>query len=309
MNTKLLLEYSMIAVFVLSLVTLGLMWWRRAFRDYYFVAAFLIAMAMSRAIAVPLLFFRKYLGFSKVFAYKIYLDSSWAFFVIEYVIVLLIIYTVFSVAMQPFEGLHRAGKLVFRWVSCVSVILSFGIAMGPHLGSGFQVYFTSAIQQAMGILALCLLLFVTFSTRYLGLTYRSRLFGISLGFGVWATSALIESALYTSTQVKVYSPVYLWGALGSFATISIWAFYFAMPEPERKLILLPTTSPFFFWNRISEALGDDPGHVVVGGFKPEMLAPGELQVLTAASRTAKAKVNNESSTAPSPALQSIAAQH
>ena len=49
------------------------------------------------------------------------------------------------------------------------------------------------------------------------------------------------------------------------------------------MILLPTTSPFFFWNRISEILGDAPGQVAVAGFTPEMLAPAEIEMLTSAT--------------------------
>jgi hypothetical protein len=53
------------------------------------------------------------------------------------------------------------------------------------------------------------------------------------------------------------------------------------------MILLPTTSPFFLWNRISEALGDEPGFVAVAGFKPDMLAPAELVAFTAGSKFAR----------------------
>ena len=60
-----------------------------------------------------------------------------------------------------------------------------------------------------------------------------------------------------------------------------------LPEPERKMILLPTTSPFFTWNRISEALGDEPGYVAVAGFKPQMLAAAELKVLSSAAAKAE----------------------
>ena len=42
------------------------------------------------------------------------------------------------------------------------------------------------------------------------------------------------------------------------------------------MITLPTTSPFFFWNRIAEALGDAPGEVAVAGITPDMFAPAEL---------------------------------
>ncbi len=53
------------------------------------------------------------------------------------------------------------------------------------------------------------------------------------------------------------------------------------------MVLLPTTSPYFLWNAISEALGDEPGFVAIAGFTPDMLAPAELTVLTAASKWAK----------------------
>ena len=49
------------------------------------------------------------------------------------------------------------------------------------------------------------------------------------------------------------------------------------------MILLPTTSPFFFRNRISEILGDAPGQVAVAGFSPDMLAPAEIEMLTSAT--------------------------
>jgi hypothetical protein len=84
-----------------------------------------------------------------------------------------------------------------------------------------------------------------------------------------------------------------------------------MPEPVRQMVLLPTTSPYFLWNSISEALGDSPGNVVIAGFKPDMLAPAELAVLSGASVAANrryqieaAKEEAEKSAQPAFAMQS-----
>ena len=81
---------------------------------------------------------------------------------------------------------------------------------------------------------------------------------------------------------SLYSPIYLVSTLGSLISVCVWGAYFLLPEPEQKMILLPTTSPFFTWNRISEALGDEPGYVAIAGFKPQMLAAAELKVLSSA---------------------------
>ena len=295
MNTKLLLEYAMFVEVFLAIGILILMMRKRLLRGFGFLAAFLALDSFENGISIPLLFFRQHLGISKILCYDIYFYSHWVLFFIEYGLLLLVIYSVFQRAMKPLEGLHRAGKIVFRWIGGVSLALSVGMALGPHVaGPFYMATLAGQMQQSVSILILCLLLFVCFTTRYLGLTYRSHIFGVSLGLGVFAVVSLIESAwLSNAAGQTVYSPVYLFSALGGCVALLTWGTYFAMPEPERKMILLPTTSPFFLWNRISEALGDEPGFVAIAGFKPEMLAPAELTVFTAASKRVRERADEE----------------
>jgi hypothetical protein len=288
-TTKLLMEYSLFACLFIEVGILALMARKHLFRDFGFLAAFLAANSVENMISIPILFFRKYLGVSKILAYDIYFYSHMVLFFVESALLLLVIYGVFRQAMKPLEGLHQAGKIVFRWVGGVSVALSFALALGPHsAGSNFWATISGQMQQGINVLMLCLLLFVCFCTRYLGLTYRSHIFGVSLGLGIFATVSLVESAwIANAIGETVYSPVFIFASLGACVGMLVWGGYFAMPEPARKMILLPTTSPFFLWNRISQALGDAPGFVAVAGFKPDMLAPAELAAFTAGSRRAR----------------------
>jgi hypothetical protein len=289
MTTKLLMEYSIFADLFITVGVLVVMARKRMLREFSFLAAFLAVNCIEDGISIPILFFRKYLGISKITAYDFYFYSHWVIFFAEYALLLLVIYSVFRKAMEPLVGLHRAGKIVFRWVGAVSIALSVALALGPHTaGSFYMATLAGQIQQGISVLILCLLLFVCFSTRYLGLTYRSHIFGVSLGLGIFAATSLIESAwMANGVGQTVYSPVYLFSALGGGIALLTWGGYFAMPEPARKMILLPTTSPFFLWNRISEALGDAPGFVAIAGFKPDMLAPAELMAFTAGSKRAR----------------------
>jgi hypothetical protein len=289
MSTKLLLEYSIFAELFITIGILVVMAQKRLLREFSFLAAFLVAYCIEDSSSILLLFFRKSLGISSFRAYEIYFYSHWVIFFVESALLLLVIYSVFRQAMKPLEGLHRAGKIVFRWVGGVALALSVALALGPHATGSYTIAtLISQIQQGISVLMLCLLLFVCFSTRYLGLTYRSHIFGVSLGLGVYAAVSLIESAWTAGgTGQTVYSPVYVASALGSCVALLTWGGYFAMPEPERKMILLPTTSPFFLWNRISEALGDAPGFVAIAGFKPDMMAPAELTAFTAGSKRAR----------------------
>ena len=298
MNTKLLLECANFLALLMCATILLLMWRRRALRDFALLAAFLSVEALHLGVNIAILFFRKRLGIPGAEAYSILFVSYWIYFVAESVILISIIYSVFRLAMRPLVGLHRIGKVVFRWVAGVSLLLSLAFAIGPHLflsGNSATAQYLSLsgqLQQGISVLTLCLLLFVCFSAKPLGLTFRSHIFGVSLGLGVFATSQLVEAAWLATTQAQsLYSPVYLFGTVGGCLAYGVWAAYFAVPEPKRGMVLLPTTSPYFLWNRISEVLGDNPGQVAVAGFKPEMLHPTELMVLTAQSKAAKEKLD------------------
>jgi hypothetical protein len=220
--------------------------------------------------------------------------------------------------MRPLQGLQQIGKVIFRWVAAVAIAVSLAIAIAPYLSASSVTgttataeiaSITGQIQQGTNVLSLCLLLFVCFAIRPLGLTFRSRIFGVTLGLGFIAVSSLVQTAWFSVTGAQtIYSSIYLVGIAGSLAAFCTWGAYMALPEPRRELVLLPTTSPFFTWNRISEALGDEPGFVAVAGFKPDMLASAELKVLSSGINKSKVErlPSPSSEHAPHPALHSIA---
>ena len=146
------------------------------------------------------------------------------------------------------------------------------------------------LQQTSSILILCLLLFVCFAIRPMGLSFRSRIFGVSLGMGIMAVSTLVTSAWISHTS-RIDSMVNVALGITGCLTLLLWSGYFAFPEEKRRIILLPTTSPFLRWNQISEVLGDSPGYVAIAGIPPDVFAPAELEVMRRAS--AKMPDNNE----------------
>ncbi len=281
-----LVKWVSIAELFLLTGVLLLMWKRRVLRDFPMLAAFLSCRAISGAIAIPVLFFRPEIGMSKPMAYNIYLYSYWPSCVCQAVLMVLLVYGIYSLALAPFAPLRKLGTIIFRWIAAISVAVSLGVALGPHMLSGSQfVNLVGQMQQTASVLTLCLLLFVCFALKPLGLTYGSRAFGASMGLGILAATQLIQSAWFpTTSMMSVYSIVNFYSGLGACTAVLVWASYFALPEPERAMVLLPTTSPYFFWNKISEALGDSPGFVAVSGFTPESMAPGELAAMIEASQ-------------------------
>jgi hypothetical protein len=268
----------------------------KAVRQFVYLFGLLCVRLGCSFICLPLLTFVGH-GIERHLAYQMYFYVYWISYALEAILSLLVIYSIFKLAMAPLKGLQTLGMLVFRWVAAISVAVAIGVAVTPHLtGIKFMVAMITQLQQTSSILTLCLLLFVCFAIRPMGLSLGSRIFGVSLGLGVLATVNLVNSA-WLARYANMYSVFSVVNGLAVFLTLLTWSAYFAFPEPKRRIIVLPTTSPFLRWNQISLALGDDPGYVAVGGIPPELFAPAELEVM----RRASAKMT--------PALETQSALH
>jgi len=239
-------------------------------------------------------------------AYVVYFDVYWVSYVMESILSLIIVYSIFRLAMAPLKGLQALGMLVFRWAGGISVAVALGGAIGPHKDVGeLLMAVISQFQRTQSILTLCLLLFVCFAIRPMGLSYSSRIFGVSLGLGIMATNDLVQSA-WLAFNPSMSTSYQLINGIVAGVIFATWATYFALPEPRRRMIVLPTTSPFLRWNQISQALGDNPGFVAVGGIPPELFAPAELEVMRRASvKMVEPSVLQEIATFPPPPPQHL----
>jgi len=278
------------AELVFCLIALAALVYRKQLSNYRYLAALLSVHALTGVILMPLL-----LMISKRLemhvSSHVYYHTYWYVFslgnAIEAALGFAIIYSMFRMAMAPLKGVQSLGMLIFRWAISISLAVSFGSALLPHniTGIKFLVSLAVEMQRTQSIMTLCLLLFVCFAIHPLGLSYRSRIFGVSLGLSIKATAYLVISAWTSTYGTKhLYSANNIAGGIVTCLIFVLWTAYFIVPEPKRRIITLPTTSPFLRWNQISQVLGDEPGFVAIGGVPPELFAPAELEIMHRASR-------------------------
>jgi hypothetical protein len=294
---------SLLEIFLCTAGLLGIVH-RNQWRDYWTLGTWLATRAASGLILLGIVYVVHLPShpISKKAAYDhFYFPVYWTSFGLESILGLIVVYSIFRLAMAPLKGLQTLGTLVFKWAAGISVAVALSSAFGPGTTSAltYIVQALSQLQRTQGILTLCLLLFVCFAIRPMGLSYRSRIFGISLGLGILATNDLVQSA-WLAFNPKMQSSYNLVNAVVSCTVLATWTAYFAIPEPKRRLIVLPTTSPFLRWNQISQALGDDPGFVAVGGVPPDLFAPAELEVMRRASLKMVPALPKPATTAPLP---------
>jgi hypothetical protein len=256
---------------------------RRQWTDYASLGYFLAVRISSNVILTLINRYAALHPLQRAALYYPYFYVYWISFAVESILTLVVVYSVFKLAMAPLKGLQTLGMLVFKWAAGISVAVALGSAFTPNMnGSQYLNAAISQLQRTQSILTLCLLLFVCFAIRPMGLSYGSRIFGVSLGLGIMSTNDLVQSAWLTFNP-SMQSAYSLINGVVICLILATWTAYLALPEPKRRIIVLPTTSPFLRWNQISQALGDSPGFVAVGGVPPELFAPAELEVMRRAS--------------------------
>ena len=250
-------------------------------RHFYFLAAYLAARLISDVLLLGLFYNGKHLAHE--LSYKLYFYVYWSTYAVEAVLGFGIIFSIYKLAMAPLQGLSKLGMLMFRWAGGIAVAIAVTMAFGPHVNSqSFIIRAVSQLQQTQSVLTLCMLLFVCLAIRPMGLSFRSKIFGVCFGLGILATTDLVGAAWLS--QVKSFASAFNFiNGLAILLTLAVWMTYFVMPEPKRRMIVLPTTSPFLRWNQISMALGDEPGFVALGEVSPDMFAPAEVEVMRRAS--------------------------
>lgn len=250
----------------------------------------LLAMSTWQAPAFFVLLYVRYEGrahMTPIRAYHLYFDTFWPAAGISAICSLIFPYVLYRSAMRPLKGLQKLGNIVFAWVAVISSVTGLSVALAPTAtGLDPLILAVSQLERLSAILILSLVAFVAMAIRPMGLSVRSRVFGASIGTLIVAATNMMQ-AIYMLKPRGFYNTHALIQLTSSCVALAIWIYYFAKPEPQRRFILLPTTSPFHHWNRVSEMLGHEPGVVAIGGVDPDAFARSEVEVF----RRASAKMN------------------
>lgn len=201
--------------------------------------------------------------------YEIYFYGYWISYLISAVAIFFVVQEVFKRVMEPVPGLRRLGLMAFRWVSIVSAVVCVGaIALPAAFANASRDRIGPVgIQTArcVSVMELCLLAFLALSIHALGRSFRSRLFGVGLGFGMQAAADLVFTALSAR-----YPGLTSAAALGLQAATTVvlvtWSVYFLVPEPavERRMVVLPPQSMLARWNSLAKGLGQLSQPAVAG---------------------------------------------
>jgi len=198
----------------------------------------------------------------------IYFFSFWTRYVALAIATFFVCQEVFKKVMEPVPGLRRLGLVAFRWVCAVTMLVGMAVFAIPSIVSNHStarldsliVSVSFDLGRCISILELCLLAFLALTIHALGRTYRSRVFGIALAFGIQAGCELICFALLSNYPGRLDSAINMFNQVSVTAVLLIWTAYFLIPEPaaERRVIVLAPTSVAARWNGLAAGIGHAP---------------------------------------------------
>jgi hypothetical protein len=224
-----------------------------------------IALRLSSTVLLHALLQLERLGVNGATAYAWYFYTYWITYVAGAVVVFLVIQEMFQSSMAPFPGLKWLGTISFRWVACISFVAASATLFAPgEKGHRFLLGFVAQVMRCESIFIVSLLLFLMLAAGKLGLSYRSRVFGISVGFGIMAVADMVVSATFFHHGGSfMRSTVSIFTTGASMVTLLVWSAYFVQPEPARRLATLNPASPLARWNEIATTLGQSSPRPVV----------------------------------------------
>jgi hypothetical protein len=144
---------------------------------------------------------------------------------------------IFREIFKPYDALRQLGSVLFRWILGILVVVSVVSALSSADGKVIDVINKSMLMFDRGLQTLqCgVVLFLLLTYKFLGISFRHRVFGIAVGFGLYAAVDLMALSVTAWAPPRIVSMAGAIANLSAMAGYGIWLAYFFLPQPGRRI--------------------------------------------------------------------------
>jgi hypothetical protein len=163
---------------------------------------------------------------------------------------LAVIYEIFATVVKRYETIHRTGSLLYRWAAvCLLVVATITAARAPGFDPNHMIEGILVLERGIRIVQAGLLLVLFMFASYLGLSWRSYVFGIALGYGIYASAELILVAVRAHIGADA-DQLYRWVKMVAFdCTTVLWTVYMLLPQAKPETIRSVPKTEAAVWDR------------------------------------------------------------
>lgn len=219
---------------VLQLGVVAIMLWRRTHRAFPVFFAYVVAQVMMFALVFPIRMWGNY---------KEYFYSYWICEALSLVLGFMVIHEIFLDTFRPFHTLKDLGSILFKWAGLVMLLMAGVVAAAsPASSEGPLVQSVMTVQRCVRIIQCGLVLFLLIFSKYLGVSWKNRSFGVALGFGSFAIVEQVAVALRASSYIRHEDTLNFIILIAYNVAILVWMGYMAAKKIalEDMTVLLPT---------------------------------------------------------------------
>lgn len=168
-----------------------------------------------------------------------YFFFYWAAGAVSVLLGFAVIYEIFRQSFEPYPGLREVSSNLFHWVALMLVLISAIIAVtSPGEYPWVPTTAILMLERSMRMMQVGMLVFLFLFTERLNLSWKHPIFGIALGFGIFACVELILAtwlAQFGAQNTATYSLI---KAATYNTSVLLWLSYMLAPQPEKRPVEL-----------------------------------------------------------------------
>jgi hypothetical protein len=170
-------------------------------------------------------------------SYAVYYYAYWVNTALSVLISFAVLQEIFKDAFKPYENLRDLSLILFRW--CALVVLLVGVmwaintghAADANNGPGTVTEMMMLADRSLRLMQCGLVFFLILFSSYLGLSHRSLLFGISLGFGLFAAVNMLVATAVSHHGVLTSAALSRINGVAYLVSVLIWFGYALATAP------------------------------------------------------------------------------
>jgi hypothetical protein len=170
-----------------------ILWRRKLHKQFPVFFLFLLAQVANFAIIFPAW---------RAGNYGLYFALFWICEAVNAVLGFKVIHEIFLDVFRPYHTLKDLGTLLFKWAGLVMMLVAVVVAFSNLTDQGPLVHAVTTLQRSVRVVQVGLILFLVLFSRFLGVSRKQISFGISLGFGLFASVELLLMAMNSGGLVK-----------------------------------------------------------------------------------------------------------
>ena len=177
----------------IQLGVLVAMYRRGLHREYPYFFNYIILQAASEPILAVLMK-----------SYTFYYWGYWIWIALSALVSFAVLQEIFKTAFRPYEALRDLSVILFRWSALVILLVAGMWAISSIRTDQVDMLRSSIllVERSIRLMQCGLVFFLLLFSEYLGISRRSILFGIAMGFGLFASLSMLVAASMSHAWVS-----------------------------------------------------------------------------------------------------------